>query len=90
MNNKNQLIEFINKAITRARTSNIDRLVIEDENESDGLYLSITFYKNNFGEGDGIEEYRDAFYEFWRMAEDSGNNFVTSIGTGRHPNFERL
>jgi hypothetical protein len=89
MNNKNQLIEFINKAITRARTSNIDRLVIEDENESDGLYLSITFYKNNFGEGDGIEEYRDAFYEL-NNADLKGIKEEASIGTGRHPNFERL
>ena len=51
------------KAIAYAPEHGIDKIVIEDENESDGLYLSIVFYKNNFGEGEGFEQYRSSFYK---------------------------
>ena len=59
---KKELIECIKNAIAYAQEHGFDKIVIEDENESDGLYLSIVFYKNNFGEGEGFEQYRSSFY----------------------------
>lgn len=35
---KKELIEYIKKAIVHGREHGIDRLVIEDENESEGLF----------------------------------------------------
>ena len=59
---KKELIEYIKRVIIQGREHSIDRIIIEDENESDGLYLSIALYRNNHGEGEGINQYRDPFY----------------------------
>ena len=60
---KKELIEYIQKAIANGREHDIDMIVIEDENESDGRYLDIVFYKSREGEGESIEQYRSAFYD---------------------------
>jgi hypothetical protein len=60
---KRELVEYIKKAIAIGREKGIGLIIIEDENESDGMHLSIAFYKNRIGEGELIEEYRSAFYD---------------------------
>ncbi len=57
------MTEYIKKAIANARECGVDRIVIEDENESECAYLDIVFYKNHFGEGEAIEQYRASFYD---------------------------
>ena len=65
-NKKESFINYIKEGIMSGRNDGFDKISIEEENESDGLSLSIYFIKDNSGIGKRIEEYREQFYKINR------------------------
>jgi hypothetical protein len=59
---KNEFILYLAEAIEVGRKDKFEKITIEEENESEGLVLSINFIKHNNAIGKDISEYKEAFY----------------------------
>jgi hypothetical protein len=63
---KDKFLDFIKEKIIEGRKDGFDKIIIEDENESEGLKLCLFFVKDNTGTGKVINQFRDAFYDVKR------------------------
>jgi hypothetical protein len=61
--NKNEFAEYVKEIVIAGKRDGFDKIRIEEENESDGLSLTLYFVKGDTGIGKRIDAFKEHFYK---------------------------